>query len=344
MDIIEEAVEETNLRYINEAATKGISRQASGKNFKYLDPDGRAMRDKKTLKRIKELVVPPAWKDVWISPSPNTHLQATGIDEKGRKQYLYHPKWIAFQQENKFSRMSDFGKTLPKIRNKIREDMYQPSLSRERVLATVVWLLEHTFIRIGNPEYARENDSFGLTTLRERHVEVSGEEIKFEFVGKSGVRHSLNVQHPRVAKTIKRCLELPGYEIFRYLDDDGEKKTIDSEDVNNYLKEVTGEDITAKDYRTWGGTLLSAVYLKDLGPFKDEKQSEKNIAEAIKKVSKDLGNKPSTCRNYYVHPAVLETYRRGILIPHFEKAAISERPPGITKEEFAVITLISEYS
>jgi len=330
----------SKIRYVTDDKP-GYKRIKKGTGFSYLDLDDKPIKDKAILERINFLAIPPAWTDVWISPFDNSHLQVTGIDAKGRKQYLYHPSWVKVQQEHKFDRMVEFGEILPKIRRHVREDMDKPSLSRERVLATVVWLLEHTFIRVGNQEYAEENNSFGLTTMRVRHVSVSGEEVKFEFVGKSGVKHSLGIHHPRVAKTIKRCLELPGYELFQYLDENGQRQVIDSSDVNEYLQDITGQEITAKDFRTWGGTVLSALYLKEIGAFEEDKQAEKNIVEAIKKVAKDLGNKPSTCRNYYVHPIILESYKKGTLLTYFEKT-VEKKPNGITREEYAVITLLQE--
>jgi DNA topoisomerase I len=337
-----EVITGTRLRYINDKEVPGIKRLKKGQGFSYQTAEGKSIKDKESLLRINSLAIPPAWTDVWISPLDNSHLQATGIDAKGRKQYLYHTTWKELQQQHKFDRMSQFGEMLPKIRRHVRSDMENLPLSRERVLATVVWLLEHTFIRVGNEEYAKENNSYGLTTMRVKHVSVSGEEVKFQFVGKSGVKHSLGINHPRVAKTIKKCLELPGYEIFQYLDDSGERQVVDSSDVNEYLQNITGEEITAKDFRTWGGTLLSAVYLIEIGPFNNKTQAEKNVVTAIKKVAKDLGNLPSTCRNYYVHPIIIESYQKGNLIPYFERVRNSENKPlGLTKDEYAVIELLN---
>ncbi len=324
---------------------KGYSRKRSSPGFIYFDPGGKRIQDPETLDRIKKLAIPPAWDKVWICPKENGYLQVTGVDKKGRKQYIYHSDWTKISQENKFKKMVFFGEVLPHIRRKVSLDMNGQELSKEKILATVVWLLEHTFIRVGNDEYAKENNSFGLTTLRSRHVTVRGENVHFEFRGKSGIDHSITFAHPRVSKIIKECIELPGYEIFQYLDERGEKHDIDSSDVNAYLKMLSGDEITAKDFRTSGGTALGADTLHSLGFFETEKGARKNIVAAVKKVSEYLGNTPSVCRSYYIHPVVFDTYQERILIPHFDKVFLGKRKEdGLSKKEYALLTLLKEYA
>ncbi|HEX8966220.1 MAG TPA: DNA topoisomerase IB, partial [Patescibacteria group bacterium] len=307
---------------------------------------GKKISSDTTLERIKALTIPPAWTNVWICPSPTGYLQATGVDDRGRKQYIYHTDWVKQTQENKFNSILDFAEVLPKIRNKIYADMQEEELEKDKIIATVIWLLEHTFIRIGNEEYAKENNSFGLTTLRNRHVKVRGKEVTFEFKGKSGIEHTVSVSHPKIAKIIKECIELPGYEIFQYVNEDGSKHTVDSADVNQYLKMVTGEDITAKDFRTWGATVLSAETLHGLGPAENATQLKKNIATAVKKASSNLRNTATVCRKYYIHPVIIETYQKNILIPHFEKtyASFDREKAKISRPEYATLTLLQKYS
>ncbi len=317
----------------------GIMRQKIGKKFSFYDSDGKKVTKSGTLSRINRLVIPPAWENVWICPSPNGYLQATGYDDKGRKQYLYHQAWIEACQQNKFEKLEFFAKVLPKIRRQVKKDMSLRGLPQKKVVATVVWLLEHTLIRIGNEEYAKENNSFGLTTLRSKHIDVKGGKVALEFVGKSGVEHQVNITNPAVVKIIKQCIELPGYEIFQYLDQKGEKHTVDSADVNNYLKEITGEEVTAKDFRTWGATLLSAQVLHKLGYEGKKKDLEKNMKLAIKEVSAHLRNTTSVCRDYYIHPVVFESYKRKILTEVFGRKR--KKPNGLTEEEYSVLTLLN---
>lgn len=340
---IKEKLKEENLRYISDKIP-GMFRQLMKDPFEYYDSEGNKIKDKETINRIKTLAIPPAWKDVWISPISNSHLQATGIDEKGRKQYLYHPDWIKISQENKFSKMVDFGLSLARIRRVAQEAMKSKVLDKKRIMATIVWLLEHTFIRIGNEEYSKENNSFGLTTLRNRHVQVKGDDIKFEFKGKSGVYQSLEISHPLVAKTIKRCSELPGYELFQYMDEDGKKHAVDSADVNEFLKEITKDEFTAKDFRTWGATNLSANNFFKLGIAPEKKILKKNISETVKKVASHLNNTVSVCRSYYIHPTVIHTYQENELIPHFETfAREKKRKQGLNWDEYALIKLLQKY-
>lgn len=338
-------LKKADLRYISDS-TAGITRKKDGKLFKYFDTDKKRITSKIVLDRIKSLAIPPAWSDVWICPSPSGYLQATGFDEKERKQYIYHVGWIKLSQENKFNKLISFAQVLPLIRKQITRDMLLESLNRNRIIATAIWLLEHTLIRVGNDEYARENNSFGLTTLRNRHVTVIGKKVQFEFRGKSGVEQSVSISHPRIAKLIKECIELPGYEIFQYLGDNEEKHVLDSSDINGYLQSLTGEDITAKDFRTWGGTVLCATTLHVEGPFETEVDGKKKISKAVKKVSKHLRNTVSVCRNYYIHPTVLQTYQKSILIPHFKNvySNYDREKAEIARDEFATYTLISKYS
>jgi DNA topoisomerase-1 len=339
-----QAVEEEGLRYISDAA-EGITRKKNGEGSLYLSQTGRKIEEKATIDRINSLRIPPAWANVWICPSPNGYLQAVGFDEKGRKQYIYHPEWVKVTQENKFSKMVMFGELLPVIRRKISRDMEDDSLSREKILATVVWLLSHTLIRVGNEEYAKENNSFGLTTLRNRHVKIKGKTVNFEFRGKSGVEHTVAVTNPKIAKILKECVELPGYEIFQYIDDEKEKHGIDSQAVNEYLKSISGEDISAKDFRTWGGTVLSAGTLYELGAYDSETEFKRNIQTTVKKVCTHLRNTAAVCKSYYIHPIVIESYKEKHLNPHFEIFRKSEnKPTGLSMDEYATMTLLEKYS
>lgn len=338
---LQQDLQKENLCYCSDSQA-GFFRQKLGKNFKYYDTKGQVLKDKKALERIKSLSVPPAWKEVWICPKDNGHLQATGIDEKRRKQYLYHPSWIKIAQLNKFHKMVDFGLSLPKIRGKIAYDLQQNGLDKRKILATIVWLLEHTFIRIGNEEYTKENDSFGLTTLRNRHVKVKGNKVLFEFKGKSGVYQSLEINSPKIAKTIKRCTELPGYQLFQFVDNSGQRHVIDSEDVNLFLKEVTKDDFSAKDFRTWGASSLSAKNFYSLGEPEDDKSLKQNIVLTVKKVAGLLNNTVSVCRNYYIHPTVINTYQKNVLIPHFQNHK-NVKKNGLTWDEYALIRLLQKY-
>jgi DNA topoisomerase-1 len=300
------------LRYVYDTRP-GIARKRSGKGFRYIDPNGHPVRDKETLARIKSLVIPPAWTSVWICPIPNGHLQATGRDARGRKQSRYHPRWREVRDEAKYEHMLRFGEALPTIRERVADDLARPGLPREKVIATIVRLLETTFIRIGNPEYARDNHSYGLTTLRRKHVEIDGATLTFHFTGKSGVEHTVNLTDRKLARIVKACHDTPGYELFEYLDADGNPHTVCSTDVNDYLNQITGQHFTAKDFRTWAGTVLACLMLRDFEACDSQTQLKKNVVEAIKSVSQRLGNTPSVCRKCYVHPAVLESYLNGAM-------------------------------
>ncbi|MBV8632252.1 MAG: DNA topoisomerase IB [Silvibacterium sp.] len=315
-----QSAKEAGLRYVTDAQP-GIRRKRSGKGFRYIDADGKPVRDKETLARIKSLVIPPAWTDVWICANPRGHLQATGRDAKGRKQSRYHPRWREVRDETKYERMLVFGLALPVIRQKVEEDISLPGMPREKVLATIVRLMETTYIRVGNEEYARENGSYGLTTLRNKHVQVEGSTVTFKFPGKSGVKHVVDLEDRRIARIIQRCQDIPGYELFQYIDSDREPRSIDSSDVNDYLREISNQDFTAKDFRTWAGTMLACMSLREFEAFQSETQAKKNIVAAIKCVAERLGNTPAVCRKCYVHPAVLECYLSGAMARLFEKRA-----------------------
>lgn len=315
----EDILKEVKLRYSNDKKP-GITRKIIGKKFVYFDTDGKKIKDKAVIDRINALVIPPAYQKVWISPYANGHIQATGIDDRGRKQYRYHPLWIKVSQEEKFSHLLHFSKHLPKIRTKVRADMDKKGMPREKVLATIVWLLENTLIRVGNEEYEEENKSYGLTTLKNRHATVKGEnQIVFQFKGKSGIFHKVSVRNKKVAKMIRRCREIPGQDLFQYFDDNNQLQTIDSYDVNEYLKEITGEEITAKDFRTWGGTILAATHFDKVGLTKEEAALKQNIIDGVKTVSSFLRNKPATCKKYYIHPVIIESYEKGYVISNMEK-------------------------
>jgi DNA topoisomerase-1 len=302
-----DAAEGAGLRYVSDDCP-GYTRKSKGDDVDWLDAEGKLIRDEQRLLRIKRLAIPPAWTEVWVSPSANGHIQATGRDARRRKQYLYHERWREVRDENKYDRIISFGKALPKIRRRIARDLKLAGLPRNKVLATVVQLLERTFIRIGNEEYARENKSFGLTTMKDRHVEVKGAKLRFRFRGKSGREHEVDVTDRHIATIISKLQDLPGQDLFQYVDDNGEIRDVTSQDVNEYLREITGEDFSAKDFRTWAGTVLAAIALNAQEKFETQKQAKSSINTAIRAVAKILGNTPAICRKCYVHPAVLETY------------------------------------
>ena len=300
------------LRYVSDAAP-GILRRRRGKAFHYRHADGDPVRDRRTLGRIRALAIPPAWRDVWICSADDGHLQATGRDARQRKQYRYHRRWREVRDETKYGRLIPFAAALPRIRRRVARDLARPGLPRVKVLATVVRLLETTRARIGNEEYARENESFGLTTLRERQVRVDGSRLRFRFRGKSGVEHAIELDDRRLAGIVRRMRDLPGEELFRYVDDDGETRRIESADVNAYLKEVSGEDFTSKDFRTWAGTVAAARALCQIGTFETQAEAKRNVAQAIEAVAGALGNTKAVCRKCYIHPEILESYLEGEL-------------------------------
>ena len=313
-----ESAREAGLRYTTDAIP-GIGRKRAGKGFRYVGPDGKNIRDPQTLRRMRSLVIPPAWKDVWITTDPRGHLQATGRDARGRKQSRYHPRWRTVRDETKYERMLLFGAALRRIRERVEEHMALIGLPREKVLATVVRLMDSTLIRVGNDEYAKENNSYGLTTMRRKHVKINGSQLLFRFRGKSGVMHEVGIQDRRLARIVRQCQELPGHELFEYLDAEGQRHTVDSADVNDYLREISGADFTAKDFRTWAGTVLASMALRTFEPFESEKQAKKNVVQAIKDVARRLGNTPAVCRKCYLHPGVLECYMAGSLAPAVKK-------------------------
>ena len=302
------------LRYVTDDMP-GIRRQKRGTGFTYIDPDGKVIREPAMLHRFRALVIPPAWTSVWICPLAEGHLQVTARDARGRKVYRYHPSFRRSRDQSKFERMFELKDVLWKIRNRVEEDIALEGLPRAKVMATVVWLLERTLIRVGSEQLARLNRSYGLTTLRHRHVEIDGTEVRFEFRGKSGVAHTVAVQDRRIAHIIQRCQELPGQELFQYLDDDGRRQVVDAGDVNEYLRDVTGRDITAKDFRTWAGTMLAAEKLREMGVAPTKRQAEKNVVAAIDAASAKLGNTRTVCRNFYVHPALIDAYLDGSVLP-----------------------------
>jgi len=337
-----EVAEDAGLRYVSDEQP-GYARKAKGDDFEYFDTEGKPIRDETRLLRIRRLAIPPAYKDVWICPSPNGHIQATARDARGRKQYRYHERWREARDENKYERMLVFGQALPKIRQRVNKDMGLRDLPRNKVLAAVVQLLGRTFIRIGNEEYARENKSFGLTTMQGRHVDVKGAKLSFTFRGKSGVKHEIDVNDRRLANIIRKLQDLPGQDIFQYEDETGEVRNVSSQDVNDYLQEITGEDFTAKDFRTWAGTVLTAMALSAQGPVENEAQAKKNIKDAIAAVARILGNTPTVCRKCYVHPVVLDAYLDGDMIEGLKQKteeALSENLEDLRAEEAAVMSFI----
>lgn len=326
------------LRYVTDEIP-GITRVARGKHFVYIAPDGQEIADEKELARIKALAVPPAYADVWICPIPNGHLQATGRDARGRKQYRYHKRWREIRDETKYGRMIAFAQALPAIRRRIEADLGLDGLPREKVLATVVQLLETTAIRVGNDEYAKDNGSFGLTTLRNKHAKVDGSNVRFNFRGKSGVRHAIDLRDRRLSRIIRKCQDLPGQQLFEYLDDGGETHAIDSSDVNDYIRSISGEDFSAKDFRTWLGTVTCATLLAQQDEAETQTERKQRVAAAIKDVAKRLGNTPSVCRKCYVHPHVVDAYLEQGALRMDEQMRHTE---GLLPEEIFVLALLHE--
>jgi DNA topoisomerase-1 len=337
-----DSAEEAGLRWVSDEVP-GIRRRTAGRGFSYLDPAGRRVEDEKTLGRIRSLAIPPAWSDVWICPWKNGHLQATGRDARGRKQYRYHPDWRAARDASKYEHILEFALALPRIRRRVSRDLARPGLPREKVLATVVRLLEKTTLRVGNREYAEQNASFGLTTLGEDHVRVVGAEIRFTFRGKAGKDVDVGLRDRRLARVVKRCEELPGQRLFQYRDDEGNSRPIDSSDVNDYLRQVSGGDFTAKDFRTWVGTVLAARALQEMRECDSQAEAKRNVVAAIERVAQRLGNTRDVCRKCYVHPAILDTYLEGSLARELEARAEAEtrrRLHRLTAEEAAVLALL----
>jgi DNA topoisomerase-1 len=337
-----DAAESAGLIYVSDEE-RGIRRKRAGKGFTYVKPNGEPVRDAATLERIRKLAIPPAYTDVWICPKANGHIQATGRDAKGRKQYRYHPQFREVRESTKYEHMMEFARALPTVRTTLAEHMSLRGLPREKVLATVVHLLETTLIRVGNDDYAKANKSYGLTTLRDPHVEVDGSELRFQFKGKSGKTWRLRVKDRRVAKIVKACQDLPGQELFQYIDENGQRRDVTSADVNAYLKEITGRDITAKDFRTWAGTLLAAQMLQEFETFDTEAKAKKNVRAAIERVASRLGNTPTICRKCYIHPEILSSYAEGALLLEVKdqvEAELREDLASLKPEEAAVLSLL----
>ena len=343
-----QAAKSAGLRYMSDTSP-GIRRKRAGKHFSYIGLDGKPIHDQEELRRIRSLAIPPAWTNVWICPKPNGHIQATGRDARGRKQYRYHPRWREVRDETKYNRMIEFAEALPTIRARVAHDLKLPGLPHEKVLAAVIWLLDTTAIRVGNEEYARENKSFGLTTLRSRHVDIAGSKIYFHFRGKSGKEHAVTVQNRQLARIVKRCQDLPGHELFQYLDDDGNRYTVESADVNDYLREISGHDFTAKDFRTWAGTVFTTNTLRELGTFDTQARAKKNIGQAIEVAAEHLGNTKTICRKCYVHPGVVDAYLEGNLLSRLEEQDKQDNPAtqdtntdGLRAEEVSILEFLKE--
>ena len=335
------SAEEAGLRYVTDTGP-GIRRRRAGKGFTYIGPDGRRITDPERLAWIGRLAIPPAWTDVWICPIKRGHIQATGRDARGRKQYRYHPRWREVRDEAKYERLIEFARALPRVRRRAERDLRRRGLPREKVLALVVRLLEETLIRVGNDEYARENRSYGLSTLRDRHARVRGDRIRFTFRGKAGKEHEISVRDRRLARLVKACQDLPGQELFQYLDADGRRVDVTSGDVNDYLREITGDDFTAKDFRTWAGTVAAAMALQEFTEIDDETGRSKAVVRAIEEVAEQLGNTPAVCRACYVHPEVIERYLDGTMIDALSRRAqgIGRSAHALRREEAAVLGLL----
>ena len=338
-----EAAKLAKLRHVSDQMP-GITRHKARNGFDYRHPGGELVRDIDTLKRIRSLVIPPAWNAVWICPYPNGHIQAVGRDKRGRKQYRYHPRWREVRDESKYGKMLIFGRVLPAIRERVEADLRRRGLPRERVLAAVVRLMEMTLFRIGNTEYAKTNKSYGLTTLRDKHVAIDGSHIHLSFQGKHGLRHETDINDRRLARIVKDCRDLPGYELFQYLDEKGNRHTIGSEDVNDYLRQISDEEITAKDFRTWAATNLAALALQEFELFDTEAKKKRAVVHAVEKVAKHLGNTPAICRRCYIHPAIFDGYLDGTLLATLKEQArnyLAENVIGMSAEEAAVVAFLS---
>jgi DNA topoisomerase I len=337
-----ESAKAAGLRYVTDNKP-GLQRKPWRKAFRYLNPDGTVVRESETLSRIQSLVIPPAWTEVWICPNPKGHLQVTGRDARGRKQSRYHPLWREVRDETKYERMTIFGAALPTIRTRVEHDLSLPGLPRPKVLATIVRLMETTLIRVGNEEYARQNHSYGLTTMRNKHVDIDGSTVTFNFQGKSGIKHTVDITDRRIAKIVQRCQDIPGYELFQYIDRDGAQHSIDSADVNQYLQDISGQSFTAKDFRTWAGSVLACELLYDFEEFQSETQAKRNVVQAIKSVAARLGNTPSVCRKCYIHPAVLDSYMSGAMLEKVKRRVHEEAPNAsedLQHQELALLNLL----
>ncbi|MGB7786644.1 MAG: DNA topoisomerase IB [Salinimicrobium sp.] len=338
----DQAAEKANLRYVSEEQLC-IERRKKGKGYQYLK-NGKALDSEKELKRIKKLVIPPAWEKVKICPFSNGHLQVIGRDSRQRKQYMYHPDWTEFRNRTKFFKMAAFGKVLPRIRKRVDDDLDQKGMPQQKVLALIIRLMEETHIRIGNDTYARQNKSYGLSTLRSRHVKISSGKMKFEFVGKRGIEHSVTLSDKKLVKLVNQCEEIPGWEVFKYIDENGDKKSIDSGMVNEYIQEVSDELFSAKDFRTWSATKIFFETLREIGYVEEEKQNKSNILKAYDTAAEALGNTRSVCRSYYVHPLVVEAYETGDIVPYFDKVKRKRTSkPHFSQTEEVLLEMISDF-
>jgi len=337
----EDSAEAAGLYYIS-VTEPGFIRKKIGKGFIYFDHNNNKIEDEKLISRIESLVIPPAWEEVWICRKASGHIQVTGRDAKGRKQYIYHPKWDEIRNTNKFNLMLKFAESLPLIREKVEQDLKQKNLTKQKVAAIIIKLLEETLIRVGNMEYAIANDSYGLTTLKNKHIEIEGNKIKFMFVGKSGKNWEVDVNNKKLAKLVKQCQELPGQNLFQYVGEEGNLQNITSNDINEYLKNIVDLGFTAKDFRTWGGTVTAAIELYHSGKAENEKDEKKKITQAIKNVAKALNNTLAVCRKYYIHPEIIESYKDGTLFTEMQKAEkkIETQPFALEKEEKAVLNIL----
>lgn len=335
------AAKQAGLLYVNDNGP-GIQRRRRGKTFVYIGADSKLVTNKRTLKRIASLVIPPAWENVWICPIENGHIQAVGRDARGRKQYRYHARYREVRDETKYNRMVEFGAVLPKIRLQVKRDLAAPGLPQRKVLAAIVELLDKTCIRVGNDEYAKQNKSYGLTTLKDQHVKIRGASMHLHFRGKSKQDHDITLTDRRLARIVKACQDLPGQELFQYKTENGGSMKVDSAEVNGYIREITNEDFTAKDFRTWHGTGHMAQQLAALGPAQSETEAKRNIAQAVKETAKHLGNQPAACRKYYIHPAVFDSYLEKTIFQAMEKihSRASGNAKGLGPVEVAVLRLV----
>ncbi|HSH21305.1 MAG TPA: DNA topoisomerase IB [Candidatus Caenarcaniphilales bacterium] len=337
----EMAARAAGLRYVNDD-DPGITRRRYGRGFAYRHPDGRPVRERDVLARIRSLVVPPAWTDVWICPSANGHIQATGRDGRGRKQYRYHAQWTALRDETKYERTIAFAEALPTLRAQVERDLGRSGLPREKVVAAVVRLLETTMLRVGNEEYARQNRSFGLTTLRDRHADINGTQVRFSFRGKAGKMHNVGLRDRRLARIVRQCQDLPGQRLFQYYDEAGDRQSVTSEDVNEYIRQATGGDFTAKDFRTWAGTFLAAQALREVAEAEGG-TVQRRLARAVEAVAQSLGNTPAVCRRCYIHPAVVDAYLEGSLAEALRQRTeekLTTEAGSLSDEERLVLTLL----
>ena len=342
------AASRAGLNYVTDGVA-GITRRRAGKGWTFLAPDGARVSIPDERRRINSLAIPPAWTDVWICPDPKGHIQATARDARGRKQYRYHARYRDARDQSKFRHMLELSEVLPVIRDRAERDLRAPELSRRQILAAVVQLLDKTLIRVGNDEYARENRSYGLTTLRMQHVQVNGRKLSFSFRGKSGVQHAISVTDGRIARIVQRCQDLPGQELFQYLNSSGKRETVTSDDVNGYLRQISGHEITAKDFRTWGGTMLAGVELREMGAVSTQREAKRNIIRAIDAVAERLGNTRTVCRKYYIHPALMHAYLQGLVPgPSSRDSPRQNRRrlpiPALRRDEVAILQFLHEVS